>query len=143
MNALLPSTRAAMVGRVWKQHWATAAGVAVIVAAADGLGAGFGGIVERITTEVTTEVPLACVRAVGPDVQIHSIAMAWGLRTDGDPAHPSRTSSLDRHPVDSHATDVGTVLTGDEEIRRAMASATCDSTTSLPAQNHAAGSGPP
>jgi hypothetical protein len=56
------------------------------------------------------EVPVACA-SLAPEVDIHPTALAWELTADGDRAQHVRTSSLVRHPVDSHAT--ASVTTGD------------------------------
>lgn len=116
MTSSLAWSSAATVARVWKQHRAAVGGIALIVAVADGLGAGFGQVVERITTEV----PVACT-PMSVSVDVHSTALAWEIATGGDATQYAGAASLDRHSVDRHATEPdatgGRLLpTPDEEV---------------------------
>jgi hypothetical protein len=140
VTSLLAPSRPATVARIWQQHRVAAGGFALTVAVAYGLGAGFAGVVERITSEV----PAGCA-PVPRDVDMHSTSLAWELLTDGNAARQIRTDGFIHHPVDRETESVPTegrlLAPWDDETRRQMPSATCGSTTTGSTQNHSVGIG--
>jgi hypothetical protein len=122
--------------RVWQQQRAQACGIALVGVVAYGLASAFGGIVERITTEVPTTCPSA-------GLDNHTRLAASAVSTDGYLTQQTGTNNLLRHPVDRHDEPVPAAAGGElHAMEPELSRVGCGAAMAAPAPNQPGTTGP-